>query len=326
MIYCDKALYSGFKQGINSLFEKEIEYIDILEHLDFFEEERLVGCVLCSGKTIFNLMEVIPSKRNINILLVLDYRLKVRDEIELCELQVDYLNIRKPSQKSPLWLSAMLKFHIQKKKQQVDRINQLNRYIFDSSRLIVSEMQLQEAYKKLHKMSQTDMLTGLYNRRAFFSFAEDEFSIIKCSGGVFTCAILDLDHFKQVNDTYGHLKGDEVLVTLAKLLMDKKILPESVVGGRYGGEEFLLLFRDMPLKTALTYLKKLKKKILQLHFKSDEQKDFTISASFGVSEFSQDDEDFDGIIRRADEALYEAKENGRNQIIISGQEDKPVYE
>jgi diguanylate cyclase (GGDEF)-like protein len=175
--------------------------------------------------------------------------------------------------------------------------------------LIVSERtcQLVEKNKELEQLAATDRLTGLYNRLFIDRVLEREFSMVGRNGSAFSLILLDIDHFKQVNDTYGHHAGDEVLKAISKIL--KATVRESDVVGRWGGEEFLVLCPNTSLTDTLKVAEKLRLSIAQYDFASIGSR----SASFGVASYQQGDS-IASVETRADKALYLAKEKGRNCV------------
>lgn len=165
--------------------------------------------------------------------------------------------------------------------------------------------------KKLaQQLSITDPLTQVYNRLHLDNIFQTETKRAKRYGISYSIILLDVDHFKAINDKYGHNDGDEVLVKLVKVL--QKNLRETDVLGRWGGEEFLMILPQTVLEEAFITAEKLKQKIESCSFCVGE----SITCSFGVSEFLQEDKDCDNVIKRADDALYRAKELGRNRIEV----------
>jgi diguanylate cyclase (GGDEF)-like protein len=155
----------------------------------------------------------------------------------------------------------------------------------------------------------TDALTGLPNARAVRDTAKRMVAHANRSESPLAVALLDLDHFKGINDTYGHGAGDEVLAIAAEVM--RTSLRESDFVGRYGGEEFLLLLPDSDVDDAVVLLEKLREAIAQISVISVDR---AITASIGVASLPEDGSDSDSLIRTADRALYAAKSNGRNRI------------
>ncbi|MBN1699025.1 MAG: GGDEF domain-containing protein [Spirochaetales bacterium] len=134
--------------------------------------------------------------------------------------------------------------------------------------------------------------------------------------GIFSIMMIDLDHFKRVNDTYGHLVGDRVLKTVGDLLQRKGILRDHDIPGRFGGEEFIVILPNTNAYNALGPAIRLAQELNKIEFKTDDGRAFKVTLSIGVSEYHPTDKDNEAIIFRADRAMYYAKQNGRNQIII----------
>ncbi len=165
--------------------------------------------------------------------------------------------------------------------------------------------------KELTHMAMYDALTDILSRRALLEQAEVERQRTKRYGRDLSLLMIDIDHFKKVNDTYGHLFGDIVLREVAQTL--KKQTRRSDFVGRYGGEEFLIILPETSLDKALVLAEKLRKQVSELIIPVDRQvlKDITIS--IGATEY-EDDPNIEKFINRSDKWLYAAKQNGRNQV------------
>jgi diguanylate cyclase (GGDEF)-like protein len=175
------------------------------------------------------------------------------------------------------------------------------------------ERELMEANERLRHMSQTDGLTGLENRRHIESRLEEMFEHAKRLAEPFSCVMVDLDKFKSVNDEYGHQAGDAVLRQLAKIL--KHEIREIDHAGRYGGEEFILLLTGTVLDAAVTFAERCRKSIEE-HTFTFEGGSIQRTASFGVAGWPHPKiTSCDALVRAADDALYVAKETGRNRVI-----------
>jgi two-component system cell cycle response regulator len=167
---------------------------------------------------------------------------------------------------------------------------------------------------KLQKLAITDFLTGVFNIRYFYHRLEDEFSRAQRYGTPLSCMMFDIDHFKKINDTYGHRTGDMVLREFAKLV--KKHTRKSDTFARYGGEEFILLLPNTSLKGALAEGNRLSEVITGHKFKGMKGKYF-MTVSIGIASVpSGNVKTQDELISRADDALLEAKEKGRNLIVV----------
>ena len=179
------------------------------------------------------------------------------------------------------------------------------------------QSRIREAQKlenKLRKQSSVDELTQISNRRHIQSLLEFEIEKLIMTGGKLCVALLDIDNFKEINDKYGHLVGDEVLKRVSEEFRIRLRKVDSV--GRYGGEEFLMIFPFTILEDAVKVLERLKDHISHFNW---EPGSFRTTFSAGVveiNEASEEEEDFDieRILSRADNLLYMAKDNGRNRI------------
>jgi len=172
----------------------------------------------------------------------------------------------------------------------------------------------EEQVLKIERKMRNDPLTGVLNRQAMEEDLSNEFSRSKRYNKVFGIVMADIDHFKKVNDTYGHSVGDEALKCFAKIL--KKCLREVDVIYRFGGEEFLILLPETNADPSLITALRLQKSVESHVMKSiiDPSLQLQITASFGVSVYKDNDESYQDLMQRADQALYLAKENGRNRV------------
>jgi len=168
--------------------------------------------------------------------------------------------------------------------------------------------ELVRANTRLEQLALTDMLTGLHNRNSANGRLRREFLRFKRSGSCYALLFLDLDHFKQVNDTYGHETGDQVLRLLAKVLMGA--IRESDYVARYGGEEFLVLLPDTNLDGALVLAERIRVNVMEQALPLVNH----VTVSIGVAVVHAEDENEDASVRRADEAMYQAKTDGRNLV------------
>lgn len=164
--------------------------------------------------------------------------------------------------------------------------------------------------KQLRKLSETDYLTGLYNRRKLTLELERLDGCDSSHSEIFSIVLLDIDHFKAINDLYGHSVGDSVLVELADTL--KQSLLGRCTFGRWGGEEFLVICQNMGLEEASLLAEDLRKAVEQRHFHI---KYMNITVSIGVASISNC-ESVQELLINADKAMYRAKENGRNLVEV----------
>ena len=171
-----------------------------------------------------------------------------------------------------------------------------------------------DVIKEIRTVSETDSLTGLRNRRAFDEAVETLITNSARAGLPVSLAILDIDHFKQVNDTYGHQVGDKVIAELGTLI--RKIPRKSDISGRLGGEEFAILLWNTDLAGARLFAEGLRNTFETLRFEGMPRKQ-GCTISMGVAQL-QESEDFDDLYGRTDAALYEAKNKGRNRVECDG--------
>ncbi len=170
--------------------------------------------------------------------------------------------------------------------------------------------------EKLKQTSIRDPLTNIYNRGYVFERLYQNIELYKRDRSNFSLAILDLDHFKKINDTYGHQVGDFVLKEFAEMLACKIRAYDTM--GRYGGEEFVILFHNSDKVTALKTLERIAENLNDYSFKYGKE-DINITFSCGIAdamELADDELSVGSIIELADKRLYEAKEMGRNNIVI----------
>jgi len=178
----------------------------------------------------------------------------------------------------------------------------------------VSTKELDILQNKLEFQNQTDPLTKLYNRRYFSEVSNNLFQISHRDFKPLSIVMLDIDKFKNINDTYGHSIGDRVIIKLAKTLI--RIKRESDITCRYGGEEFIMLLPNTSISGANAYSEKIRKKIEDLTVEIDDKITITFTISLGVSQIDFiKDKNIEAVINRADKALYKAKNAGRNQVV-----------
>ena len=180
--------------------------------------------------------------------------------------------------------------------------------------LIVDITERKKMETELVELANTDMLTGIYNRRAFLEQAEKLWILSRRYQRPLNTLMIDIDHFKSINDNYGHAKGDEVLRDVAAIC--KQTIRESDTFGRIGGEEFAVLFPETGLDNALLGAERIRQAVESLQFSHGGDM-FRTSISIGVAERKGKDDSFDLLLQRADNALYKAKQRGRNRVAFS---------
>lgn len=169
-----------------------------------------------------------------------------------------------------------------------------------------------EKNRELHRLSITDSLTGIFNRKHVMDLFDMEFIRTQRYGTAFSVLIADLDHFKAVNDTYGHLAGDSVLRSIAKAMVESVRACDHV--GRYGGEEFVVVLPNTGIDGAMDMAERIRQTIRRVEF-NNEGEAFSMTLSMGVAVCRDDDNSVEAILKRADDALYQAKAKGRDQVI-----------
>jgi diguanylate cyclase (GGDEF)-like protein/PAS domain S-box-containing protein len=166
--------------------------------------------------------------------------------------------------------------------------------------------------QELKRLATTDTLTGVPNRRSFFEMAEQDFKRVRRYKNLVAFLILDIDHFKNINDNYGHQGGDEVLRVFVQVC--KEELREADVFGRIGGEEFAILLPETNQSSARLVAERIRQKIEQMIIPFEEYA-IKITVSIGVATIAITDKSLDQVFQRADTALYEAKNSGRNRVV-----------
>lgn len=222
------------------------------------------------------------------------------------------------------------------RKEVVDKIKGLNigasDYLikpFDSSELLarinvflkIQELQneLKEKNALLEKLSITDDLTGLYNRRYFYDHINMHIALAKRHDYHIGCLMMDIDHFKNINDTYGHDVGDKTLKGLAALMKGK--MRDGEILARFGGEEFIICLCRADEKGAVSAAERMRKAIEGANLSGDSGAPIKTTISIGIAIYPDKNlKNSDEVIKAADEALYHAKRSGRNQFVVySGQ-------
>ena len=188
-------------------------------------------------------------------------------------------------------------------------------YIYDNTKLCETNYKLEKLNDELKDLSNRDPMTHLYNRRYFSEISDKILSLSMRNGTDLSIIILDIDKFKNINDTYGHGVGDKVIISLANNL--EKNIRESDVVARFGGEEFVILLNNTNLENSVLIAEKIRKKIEDIEI-IDGDNILKFTASFGVAKYEDtlDSEKIEHTLKRADNALYIAKENGRNQVMV----------
>jgi diguanylate cyclase (GGDEF)-like protein len=188
-----------------------------------------------------------------------------------------------------------------------------------NEKILERTIELQEANEKIAQLnialeysSSHDVLTEILNRGAILQYLENDIKRARRLKNKLSLIMFDIDHFKVINDTYGHLVGDTVLMQLSKQI--KELIRDIDLFGRYGGEEFIIILPDTSIDQGMIMAKRLLKKVEMYKFLANNI-EFNVTISIGITEYIQN-ETIDKFIERTDEALYDAKKSGRNCIKI----------
>ncbi len=186
--------------------------------------------------------------------------------------------------------------------------------VYDVTDIASSKRALERANEQLAKLSMTDRLTGLLNRGTWENLVDAEYERYRRYGQATSLVMFDIDHFKKVNDTHGHLAGDEVIKHTATVT--KNNLRQSDTAGRYGGEEFGIILPETDAEGARIICERIRESIAQSVVETTVAPiEYTIS--MGIAQLSDGPENYMQWMQQADKALYAAKEGGRNRVVIS---------
>jgi two-component system cell cycle response regulator len=194
-------------------------------------------------------------------------------------------------------------------------LDELRARVNIANRIIDLEKRLNESLEWANKLATHDSLTDLYNRRALYELAENELARARRENKPVSLVMMDIDHFKNVNDEYGHNIGDQALRRVAHIILEK--IRSYDTAGRWGGEEFLLILPGTGLDEAAQIADRVREGIETAKIPLQGGKHVDLQASFGVSTSLPDDLlTFDLLVHQADEALYKAKGKGRNRVSV----------
>lgn len=200
-------------------------------------------------------------------------------------------------------------------------ISHVIEYTRDITERKKTEMERDRLIKELEYLSSTDGLTGLLNRRALLGRLEDELDRARRYGTGLSLIVCDVDSFKDINDSYGHLAGDGALKCVARTL--KSFLRKSDIAGRYGGDEFMIILPGTDSVGALSFAERIRSRLEKENMEFPNCESFKLSLSLGVSTYSAGMEKADDLIVPADDALYESKEAGRNVVTMARPKESP---
>ncbi len=174
--------------------------------------------------------------------------------------------------------------------------------------------ELREKNQRLEELSNTDGLTRVVNRRHLMELLDLEFTRARRYNNALSFVMVDIDHFKAINDRYGHQVGDEALTAVASVL--RQDLRRNDVIGRYGGEEFSLLLPETVGDGARVVAERYRKRLEEYQLNAQGER-IRLTASFGVAELAPELTNLDALVRRADAAMYQAKHQGRNRVVVA---------
>lgn len=273
----------------------------------FLKQQMFKVMVAAHGEEALVFLEDNPDIK----LVLTDFNMPVIDGIELTK------EIRKLQTKNELSIIAMTSStaeHISAKFLKIGA-NDFIHKPFTKEEIacrINNSLDSLEYIAKIKDMAHNDFLTGLSNRHSFFEEMNQYYKMAKEKSESFALAMVDVDNFKNINDSLGHDVGDMVLVELAKVL--KNNLKGSDIVARFGGEEFCIVLKNIEQKKALEYFIKLKGSIAAMAIRTKETKAFNVTVSIGVA--FNDASSLDEILKQADMALYHAKKNGKNRVEV----------
>jgi diguanylate cyclase (GGDEF)-like protein len=282
--------------------------------------------------------QIMPGMRGVELLEIVDRRLPATTKILLTgqaglDAVVEAINrarlhlyIGKPWDEAQLLLGVenlLRQFRLANENQQlVTSLSAKNQALLEMNRELEAKIherthELAEANVRLAQLAVTDGLTGLYNHRHFHERLALEVERSQRSGRPLSLLMVDVDHFKQFNETFGHPAGDEVLRQLARVLVDTRRVNDDVA--RYGGEEFAVILVETAKFTAAKLAERLRERVYGHDFSDAAARVGRLGVSIGVASFPDDGGDAEALIRAADTALYAAKRAGRNRVVLASE-------
>ncbi len=280
--------------------------------------------------------QIMPGMKGVELLEIVDRRLPATTKILLTgqaglDAVIEAINrahlnlyVGKPWDETALLLGVetlLRQYRLQHENQQlVASLSSKNQALLEMNRELEAKIherthELAEANARLGQLAVTDGLTGLYNHRHFHERIALEVERSQRSGLPLSLLMLDVDTFKQFNDTFGHPAGDEVLRQLARVLSDTRRANDVVA--RYGGEEFAVILVDTVKFTAAKVAERIRERVAGHDFSEAAVKAGKLSVSLGVATFPDDGADAEALVRAADTALYVAKRAGRNRVALA---------
>ncbi|MFK5984937.1 MAG: diguanylate cyclase [Pseudomonadota bacterium] len=259
--------------------------------------------VATSGKCCLELVQQQPQPD----LILLDIEMPEMDGFEVCEI----LKNDKISEDIPIiFVTGNDAEQDEEKGLKLGAVDYITKPIRPSivAARVKTHITLKQQYDKLQAQATHDQLTGLYNRHYLMQNISKRLSLANRHEQDFSLVMIDIDHFKAINDQYGHPMGDKIIQAVANILI--KYSRKEDVAIRYGGEEFILLLEQTNISDAIIIAENYRQKIAQL-----QPENIALSCSFGVSQLTGNHKNIEILIKAADDALYKAKESGRNKVV-----------
>jgi diguanylate cyclase (GGDEF)-like protein len=282
------------------------------------KEEGYSFAIATNGKETFDMLE-----QKIPDLILLDIMLPDSDGFEICkklkenertkDIPVIFLTAMTELEDKIRGFNAGAVDYITKPFEEAEVIARVSNHVrLKKSQDIIRQYydDLEKEKQRLEVMAVTDELTRIYNRGYILERLSEEIERARRDKHNFSVIMADIDHFKQVNDTYGHQVGDRVLIGIVNAM--KSTLRKTDLIGRYGGEEFLMILPETDLERAFHAAERIRKAVHQLRWHLQEMR---VTVSAGVAAFKSEEKDFE-FLKRADALLYQAKESGRNRVVF----------
>ena len=300
-------IFNAVDNGI-IILNKNLEIIGWNNWLEIFTnklEKDVLNKNLCE---LYDYINEKKLKRRIKTVLVTNHSTFYTMDQNNFLIDIPYNNITNSKFKSMQQNITIVPYDIEKE--------QVCIFIYDNTSLSETHAKLNDLNDELKELSNRDYLTGLYNRRFFAEEAARAIALTLRNNSKFSIITMDIDKFKNINDSYGHAVGDRVINTVAKKL--KELVRKSDIPARFGGEEFVLLLYDISAQNAMKVAENMRKTIEDLEIKVEENS-IKFTVSFGVAQFDtfKDNNNIEHTITRADKALYQAKDNGRNNVVLA---------
>jgi len=300
-------IFNAVDNGI-IILDKDLSIIGWNHWLEIFtgkSEKEVLNKNLCE---LYDYISKPKLQRRIKTVLVTNHSTFYTMDQNNFLIDIPYNNITNSQFKSMQQNVTIVPFNLEKE--------QVCIFIYDNTSLSETNVKLNDLNNELQELSHKDYLTGLYNRRFFAEEAARAIALTLRNKSQFSIITMDIDKFKNINDSYGHAAGDIVIISVAEKL--KELIRKSDIPARFGGEEFVLLLYDICSDNAMKVAENMRKLVENLETKyENEIIKFTIS--FGVAQFDtfKDDNNIEHTIVRADKALYEAKNSGRNKVVLA---------